>query len=89
MWIQVVVTSQLATKLLAADGSPATFDTGARAVMVPQLGTQYTQIFDHDSSFTSKAHLTYPLRSHSACSSARKSAIPGTFFPLALQSAVG
>ncbi|KAJ7108706.1 hypothetical protein C8R44DRAFT_803399 [Mycena epipterygia] len=39
--ITVVVTSQLATKLLAADGSPATFDTGARAVMVPQLGPSY------------------------------------------------
>ncbi|KAJ7461710.1 P-loop containing nucleoside triphosphate hydrolase protein [Mycena galericulata] len=37
----VVVTSQLATKLLAADGSPATFDTGARAVMVPALGPTY------------------------------------------------
>ncbi|KAJ6582899.1 P-loop containing nucleoside triphosphate hydrolase protein [Mycena vulgaris] len=39
--ITVVVTSQLATKLLAADGSPATFDTGARAVMVPQLAPTY------------------------------------------------
>ncbi|KAJ7118672.1 P-loop containing nucleoside triphosphate hydrolase protein [Mycena crocata] len=39
--VTVVVTSQLATKLLAADGSPATFDTGARAVMVPQLGPAY------------------------------------------------
>ncbi|KAJ7468061.1 P-loop containing nucleoside triphosphate hydrolase protein [Mycena latifolia] len=39
--VTVVVTSQLATKLLAADGSPATFDTGARAVMVPQLAPTY------------------------------------------------
>ncbi|KAJ7778084.1 P-loop containing nucleoside triphosphate hydrolase protein [Mycena metata] len=39
--VTVVVTSQMATKLLAADGSPATFDTGARAVMVPQLGPAY------------------------------------------------
>ncbi|KAJ7185793.1 P-loop containing nucleoside triphosphate hydrolase protein [Mycena filopes] len=39
--LTVVVTSQMATKLLAADGSPATFDTGARAVMVPQLGPAY------------------------------------------------
>ncbi|KAJ7634591.1 P-loop containing nucleoside triphosphate hydrolase protein [Roridomyces roridus] len=39
--VTVVVTSQLATKLLAADGSPATFDTGARAVMVPQLDPSY------------------------------------------------
>jgi len=39
--VTIVVTSQTATKLLAADGSPATFDTGARAVMVPQLGPGY------------------------------------------------
>ncbi|KAJ7204844.1 P-loop containing nucleoside triphosphate hydrolase protein [Mycena pura] len=39
--VTVVVTSQMATKLLAADGSPATFDTGARAVMVPQLSPAY------------------------------------------------
>ncbi|KAJ7649315.1 hypothetical protein B0H17DRAFT_1270772 [Mycena rosella] len=39
--VTVVVTTQLATKLLAADGSPATFDTGARAVMVPQLAPTY------------------------------------------------
>ncbi|KAJ7918456.1 P-loop containing nucleoside triphosphate hydrolase protein [Mycena leptocephala] len=39
--VTVVVTSQMATKVLAADGSPATFDTGARAVMLPQLGPAY------------------------------------------------
>ncbi|KAJ7665981.1 P-loop containing nucleoside triphosphate hydrolase protein [Mycena polygramma] len=39
--VTVVVTSQLATKMRAADGSPATFDTGARAVLVPQLGPAY------------------------------------------------
>ena len=36
---QIVVTSQMATKMLSADGSAATFDTGARAVMMPQLGS--------------------------------------------------
>ncbi|KAJ6487741.1 P-loop containing nucleoside triphosphate hydrolase protein [Mycena sanguinolenta] len=39
--VTIVVTSQMATKMLAADGSPATFDTGARAVMLPQLGPAY------------------------------------------------
>ncbi|KAF8162446.1 hypothetical protein K438DRAFT_1858624 [Mycena galopus ATCC 62051] len=39
--LTIVVTSQMATKLLAADGSPANFDTGARAVMVPQLPPAY------------------------------------------------
>ncbi|KAH9074134.1 hypothetical protein EDB83DRAFT_2354973 [Lactarius deliciosus] len=31
----------MATKLLAPDGSPASFDTGSRAVLVPQLGGTY------------------------------------------------
>ena len=35
---QVVITNQMATKLLTPDGSPASFDTGSRAVLVPQLG---------------------------------------------------
>lgn len=35
---QVVLTSQLATKVLNKDGSAGTFDTGSTAVMVPQLG---------------------------------------------------
>ncbi|KAJ7061007.1 hypothetical protein C8F01DRAFT_1141575 [Mycena amicta] len=39
--VTVLTTSQLATKLLAADGSPANFDTGARAILAPQLGTAY------------------------------------------------
>ncbi|KAF9467890.1 hypothetical protein BDZ94DRAFT_1247996 [Collybia nuda] len=39
--LTIVSTSQLATKILNADGSPGTFDTGARGVMVPQLGTTY------------------------------------------------
>ncbi|KAI0032413.1 hypothetical protein K488DRAFT_49991, partial [Vararia minispora EC-137] len=34
----VVMTSQLATKLVHADGTSANFDTGAKAVLVPQLG---------------------------------------------------
>jgi RAD51-like protein 2 len=34
----VVITSQLATKLLTAENKPANFDTGDRAVLMPQLG---------------------------------------------------
>jgi hypothetical protein len=37
--MQVVITSQMATKLLNPDGSNGTFDTSSKAVMVPQLGT--------------------------------------------------
>lgn len=36
---QIVVTSQMATKMLSGDGSTGTFDTGAKAVMAPQLGS--------------------------------------------------
>ncbi|KAI0934991.1 hypothetical protein AcV7_003910 [Taiwanofungus camphoratus] len=39
--LTVVITSQLANKLLNPDGSAATFDTGSRAVMMPQLGNAY------------------------------------------------
>ncbi|KAI0295771.1 hypothetical protein BC826DRAFT_1007577 [Russula brevipes] len=39
--IAVVVTTQLATKLLNPDGTAATFDTGSRAVLVPLLGDDY------------------------------------------------
>ncbi|TFK38040.1 P-loop containing nucleoside triphosphate hydrolase protein [Crucibulum laeve] len=39
--VTVVTTSQLATKVLNADGSPGTFDTGGIGVMVPQLGSAY------------------------------------------------
>lgn len=35
---QVVITNQLATKLLTAENKPANFDTGDRAVLMPQLG---------------------------------------------------
>ena len=35
---QVVITNKMATKLLTPDGSLANFDTGSRAVLVPQLG---------------------------------------------------
>ncbi|KAI0281828.1 hypothetical protein BGY98DRAFT_177697 [Russula aff. rugulosa BPL654] len=38
---QIVITTQLATKLLNPDGSPASFDSGSRAVLVPQLGSTY------------------------------------------------
>ncbi|TEB23389.1 hypothetical protein FA13DRAFT_1818507 [Coprinellus micaceus] len=37
--IKVIITCQLATKLLNSDGSPGTFDTGAQGIMVPQLGS--------------------------------------------------
>ncbi|OCH88421.1 hypothetical protein OBBRIDRAFT_758211 [Obba rivulosa] len=39
--LTVVITSQLATKLVNPDGSAANFDTGSRAIMVPQLGTTH------------------------------------------------
>ncbi|KIK68483.1 hypothetical protein GYMLUDRAFT_237532 [Collybiopsis luxurians FD-317 M1] len=40
--VTIAITSQLATKMLNADGSPGTFDTaGAKGVMVPQLGSTY------------------------------------------------
>jgi hypothetical protein len=35
---QIIITSQMSTKLLNADGSPGNFETGAKAAMVPQLG---------------------------------------------------
>ncbi|KAK0452313.1 P-loop containing nucleoside triphosphate hydrolase protein [Armillaria borealis] len=36
--LTIITTSQLATKLLKADGTAGNFDTGARGIMVPQLG---------------------------------------------------
>ncbi|GBE83784.1 DNA repair and recombination protein [Sparassis crispa] len=39
--LTIVITSQLATKMLNPDGSAANFDTGSRAVIVPQLGNTY------------------------------------------------
>ncbi|GLB42340.1 putative strand invasion [Lyophyllum shimeji] len=39
--VTVVTTSQLSTKILNADGSSGSFDTGAKGVMVPQLGAAY------------------------------------------------
>ncbi|KAK1924335.1 putative DNA repair protein Rad51 [Papiliotrema laurentii] len=38
----VVVANQLATKLLTAENKPANFDTGDRAVLMPQLGDSWT-----------------------------------------------
>jgi len=37
----VVVTTQLATKFLNPDGTPANYDSGSRAILVPQLGNDY------------------------------------------------
>ncbi|PCH35411.1 nucleoside triphosphate hydrolase protein [Wolfiporia cocos MD-104 SS10] len=39
--LTVVITSQLATKLLKDDGSAGNFDTGSKAILVPQLGSGY------------------------------------------------
>ena len=36
--LTVVLTSQLSTKMVKADGSVGNFDTGARAIMTPSLG---------------------------------------------------
>ncbi|ORY32818.1 P-loop containing nucleoside triphosphate hydrolase protein [Naematelia encephala] len=38
----LIVTNQLATKLLTANNEPANFDTGDRAVLMPQLGEAWT-----------------------------------------------
>ncbi|EAU89657.2 hypothetical protein CC1G_02546 [Coprinopsis cinerea okayama7 len=39
--VTVVTTSSLATKMVNADGSIGTFDTGTQGIMVPQLGSLY------------------------------------------------
>ncbi|KAF8066029.1 hypothetical protein FPV67DRAFT_132128 [Lyophyllum atratum] len=39
--LTIVTTSQLSTKIINADGSSGNFDTGAKGVMVPQLGSGY------------------------------------------------
>lgn len=39
---QVVVMNQLATKLLNAENKPANFETGDRAILMPQLGDTWT-----------------------------------------------
>ncbi|KAF4618849.1 hypothetical protein D9613_009767 [Agrocybe pediades] len=39
--LTVVLTSQLATKMINADGTPGTFESGAKGVMLPQLGPAY------------------------------------------------
>ncbi|CAD6581699.1 MAG: hypothetical protein TREMPRED_003069 [Tremellales sp. Tagirdzhanova-0007] len=40
----VIVTNQLATKLMTADGKPANFDTADRAILMPQLGDSWTTV---------------------------------------------
>ncbi|KAI0743189.1 hypothetical protein BC629DRAFT_1708350 [Irpex lacteus] len=42
--LSVLITTQLSTKLLNADGTPASFDTGSRAIMVPQPGSAYLPV---------------------------------------------
>ncbi|KAG0706953.1 hypothetical protein DFH29DRAFT_899321 [Suillus ampliporus] len=39
--LTIITTSQMSTKLLNADGSPGNFETGAKAVMTPQLSSTY------------------------------------------------
>uniref|UniRef100_A0A0W0FNQ7 RecA family profile 1 domain-containing protein n=1 Tax=Moniliophthora roreri TaxID=221103 RepID=A0A0W0FNQ7_MONRR len=39
--LTVIITSQVATKLFNADGTPGNFETGATGVLVPQLGSAY------------------------------------------------
>ncbi|KAF8735894.1 hypothetical protein AX14_001275 [Amanita brunnescens Koide BX004] len=39
--LTIVTTSQLATKMFKPDGSPGTFDDGARGIMQPALGSAY------------------------------------------------
>lgn len=44
---QVVITMQVSTKLLNRDGTPGNFDTGSRAILVPQLGVYSTIYSPH------------------------------------------
>ncbi|KAF9528441.1 P-loop containing nucleoside triphosphate hydrolase protein [Crepidotus variabilis] len=39
--ISIVTTSQLSTKMVNADGSRGTFDSGGKGIMLPQLGSAY------------------------------------------------
>jgi len=39
--LTIVLTSQLSTKMVKADGSAGSFDNGARAIMTPSLGSSY------------------------------------------------
>ncbi|EPQ52080.1 hypothetical protein GLOTRDRAFT_18820, partial [Gloeophyllum trabeum ATCC 11539] len=39
--LQVVITTQLATKLIKQDGTSGNFDNGARGIMMPSLGNAY------------------------------------------------
>ncbi|KAJ7599049.1 P-loop containing nucleoside triphosphate hydrolase protein [Mycena floridula] len=40
----VIITSQMATRILKEDGSTGSFDSGARGVLVPQLGPGYLPV---------------------------------------------
>ncbi|KAH7907948.1 hypothetical protein BJ138DRAFT_1158770 [Hygrophoropsis aurantiaca] len=42
--LSIIATSQMSTKMLNADGSPANFETGAKAVMVPYLASAYLPV---------------------------------------------
>ncbi|TFK46821.1 hypothetical protein OE88DRAFT_1811627 [Heliocybe sulcata] len=42
--LSVVITTQLATKLIKEDGTSGNFDNGARAIMLPSLGNTYLPI---------------------------------------------
>lgn len=50
--LTIVLTSQLSTKMVKADGSVGNFDTGARAIMTPSLGKSngYIQAAKHAAS---------------------------------------
>ena len=43
--LTIVLTSQLSTKMVKADGSAGSFDTGARAIMTPTLGKSNSHIW--------------------------------------------
>ena len=43
--LTIVLTSQLSTKMVKADGSAGNFDTGARAFMTPSLGKSNVHIW--------------------------------------------
>lgn len=45
--LTVVTTVQMATKLLSIDGTRANFDTGKKAVLVPQLGMLFLKFWSY------------------------------------------
>jgi len=82
---QVVITNQMATKLLTPDGSPASFDTGSRAVLVPQLGKSVRSCRRSNRlTYSSRRHLssTQPDISCVDCPGDEDNRVPFFFFSM-------